>query len=243
MAKFSNNDWIKWLEIDRKPKIKSFLGIIVLYIISLPAMEWLIEWNSSLHLPESMSGIESQLRAWEESAESTTQMLLDSHGWLSVLVGVCVIGILTGFSEELFFRGGLQGIFTRSAINKNAAVWMAAMIFSLMHFQFFGFLPRLLMGAFFGYLLLWTRSIWVPAFAHILNNSIVVISSYLTGNSEDSILELNEMPTFLNGSVSACISLILTILFFIYLRDILFKTSKEEEKGWQRSQLPVSTER
>lgn len=58
-------------------------------------------------------------------------------------------------------------------------MWATAFIFSAVHLQFFGFFPRLLMGAFFGYMVLWTGSIWASVFAHALNNSLVVINYWM----------------------------------------------------------------
>lgn len=232
LAKFSSNRWEEWLHLAKAPSWKAIVGVAIMFVITLPAMEWLIQWNSNIHLPASMASIEEQLRAWESNAEETTSVILESHGWLSMLAGVLIIGVLTGFSEELFFRGGLQGIFTRSNMGKNAAVWLAAFTFSFMHFQFFGFLPRLLMGAFFGYLLIWTRSIWVPVIAHALNNSTVVVTTALTGATEE------EMASSLwSDPVYIIVSVVTTAVFLILCRDMFFKQHKESSSSWQKNPL------
>ena len=225
LAKFSSDNWRNWLKLTKAPSLKAINGVILVYIISMPAMEWLIEWNSNLHLPASMASLEPTLRSWEESSQAISDTLLAAHGFIPVLVGVLVIGVLTGFSEELFFRGGLQGILTRSSIGTGTAVWLAALIFSAMHFQFFGFFPRLLMGVFFGYLLVWTQSIWVPMFAHILNNSIVVITSALTGQSEQNIWGEGNTINFFGMPVYIIGSFVLTALFLMVCRDSFFKRS------------------
>ena len=237
LGKFSSNHSLEWLELTRAPKIRALFGVVIIYLISMPAMEWLIEWNSSLHLPQSLASLENLLRQWESSSEESTKLLLDAHGWLPVLTGVIVIGVLTGFAEELFFRGGLQGTLVRASIGKHVAVWTAAFIFSTMHFQFFGFVPRLIMGAFFGYLLIWTRSIWVPVFAHVLNNSAVVVTSALTGDISTSLIDETNVTLYLGNSLTVLSSVILTALFLILCRRTLF-TSKLIHKKWQRSQLP-----
>ncbi|MCH5225184.1 MAG: CPBP family intramembrane metalloprotease [Muribaculaceae bacterium] len=225
VARFSSNDWSEWLSLKKMPEMRQILGIVIIYLLTLPAMEWLIEWNSSLHLPQSMSGLEAKLREWEENAEATTKLLLDAQGFWPVLAGVVVIGLLTGFSEELFFRGGFQGILTKGGIKPGLAITISAFLFSVMHFQFFGFVPRLLMGFFFGYLLIWTRSIWVPIFAHALNNTIVVVTS---GWSEG--MQTGEGIGGEYGSHPAVVvtSLVLSVLFFIYCRDFFFKKPKNE---------------
>ena len=243
LARFSSNKWAEWLELTKIPKLRSIFGVVIVYILSLPAMEWLIEWNSNLHFTEKFSEIESTLRAWEESAENTTKILLEANGWTSVLSGIIIIGILTGFSEELFFRGGLQGLLTRGGLNKNLCVWLAAMVFSMMHFQFFGFVPRLLMGAFFGYLLIWTRRIWVPVFAHILNNSVVVISAALSGDLESSIFSGETTPIDLGNSFMVILSIVLTTLFLLFFKDIIFKAPTSKRISWLKRTLHPISER
>lgn len=244
LAKFSSNNWSEWLALTKAPSMKSILGVLIVYCLSMPAMEWLIEWNASLHLPESMSGLETTLRSWEEASESISKVLLEAHGFLAVLAGVLVIGILTGFSEEMFFRGGLQGIFVRTNIGPSTAVWIAAFVFSFMHFQFFGFLPRLLMGAFFGYLLIWTRSLWVPVFAHALNNSTVVIASSITGEATMGMLDNGSNSLLLGNSLSVIGSVVLTALYLIFCRDWVFKNAQSRKnQPWQKRQLPPVSER
>lgn len=242
VAHFSSNDWKQWLELTRFPQLKSILGVIVVYLISLPAMESLVEWNANLHFPESLSSLEALFRSWEDSSADTTKIILEAHGWISVFIGVLVIGVFTGFSEELFFRGGIQGIFIRSNMGKATGVWCAALIFSTMHFQFFGFLPRLLMGAFFGYTLLWTRSIWVPVFAHILNNSMVVITAALSDNFGENIIPENDNTAYFSHPIAILSSVVLTSLFFILYRKLIFKSEKSPELSWQKNQQPPVSE-
>ena len=237
VAKFSSKEYKKWLRLNNPPKIKALLGVLVVYLISMPAMEALIDWNANLRFPESMSTLENVLRGWEENSEKTTEILLEVNGWLPMVVGVLVIGMITGFSEELFFRGGLQGILTRSNLNTAGAVWLAAFVFSTMHFQFFGFVPRLLMGVFFGYLLIWTKSIWVPVFAHVLNNSMVVITAAIYGDHTASFLEkVSSNELLQNSFVTILSSVFLTALFLIFCRNFIFKNCKSSNALWQRSQ-------
>lgn len=235
LARFSSNNPMKWLHLTKLPPLKALFGVVLVYIFSLPAMEWLIEWNANLHLPQSMSTLETMLRNWETSAEESTKILLETNGLLSILAGVMVIGVFTGFSEELFFRGGLQGIFARSSVGTNASVWLAAFVFSAMHFQFFGFIPRLLMGVFFGYLLIWTRSLWVPVFAHTLNNSVVVILSAITGETNASILEAYPTAIDFGSNIPVIASVALTVIFLVLFRDSIFKTPQQRNK-WQKKQ-------
>lgn len=172
------------LTVNVRPRLFPIIMAIIVMLTSLPAMELLIEWNNNLHLPESMSGLEESLRNMEDSASTGISALSGGNTVGDLIMGILIIGILTGIAEELFFRGTLQNLFmTMPKVKKHFAIWAAAFIFSFMHFQFFGFVPRLLLGAYFGYLIWWTGSVWVPVIAHAFNNSLVVLLSWIAARS------------------------------------------------------------
>lgn len=182
--------WVTWsltsahpgaeMGISRRPTWKALLGVVIIFLLAYPALNQIIYWNSNITFPESMKGIEEHFRNWEEAGNKSALLLLDVNSWWEMLINILVIGVITGFGEECLFRGGLLQMMRESGCGKNLAVWIAAFIFSAIHFQFFGFIPRLLLGAWFGYMLVWTGSLWTPIFAHALNNGSVVLFSWLT---------------------------------------------------------------
>ena len=145
-------------------------------------MNLLVMWNQSMHLPEALSGLEEWMRQQEDMAEETTRILLDAKSIGALLLLIFIVGFLTGVGEEFTFRGIIQNLIAGKRRNAHAAVWITAIIFSAVHLQFYGFIPRLAIGAYLGYLLVWSRSIWLPVFAHFVNNSLAVISSYIVAN-------------------------------------------------------------
>ena len=165
--------------LDRAPSWKSILIVVTFYILSLPAMNWIVSLNEAMTLPSWMSGIEMAMRTLEDSAAETTKTLLDIHTIGELLSCVFVVGLMAGLSEEMLFRGAMLRTVQDSRLGNHAAVWIVAIIFSAIHLQFFGFIPRMLLGVWLGYLLVWTRSLWVPIIAHTLNNSTVVVMSFL----------------------------------------------------------------
>ena len=172
------------LAIDRWPSLRQLVLGVLLLIVSSPFMSWVIRLNADLHLPESMAGIEAAMRTMEANAEQTIQTMLAAQSIGAVIVNVLIIGIFAGFSEELFFRGAMQRIIGSGSLSAHAAIWITAFIFSAMHLQFFGFVPRMLLGAAFGYLLLWSGSVWLPMFVHALNNSLYVALYSATGSGD-----------------------------------------------------------
>lgn len=159
---------------------KALLGVAAVCVAAMPALDQVIYWNEHMSFPSSMAGLEQTLREMEELNASVGRRLMDTTSFGGMFGGVMVMGVLTGISEEFFFRGGMQRILTLNGVNRHVAIWVTAFVFSAIHFQFYGFVPRLLMGAWFGYLLVWTRSVWCSAFAHALNNSVVVVATWLS---------------------------------------------------------------
>ncbi|MDE5813952.1 MAG: CPBP family intramembrane metalloprotease, partial [Muribaculaceae bacterium] len=134
------------------PTWRWFLIMLLIYFAAMPALNQIVFWNQEVHLPESMSGFEDWCRRMEKLAEDQTSGLLDSTDISTTVMNIFVIGVLTGIGEEFFFRGGLQRILTYCKVNHHVAIWTTAIVFSALHFQFFGFVPRVLLGALFGYL-------------------------------------------------------------------------------------------
>ena len=172
--------------MNRAPSWAS-LGVIVLFcIVSLPAMNWLVDINESMKLPAWMSGIEHMMRAMEDDAADTTRELLDIHSVGQFLSTLLVVGFMAGLSEEMLFRGAMLRTMQDSRLGTHAVVWIVAIVFSAFHMQFYGFFPRMLMGAMFGYLFVWTGNLWVPIIMHFVNNGIAVIAFYILGNKVQS---------------------------------------------------------
>jgi len=163
---------INWIDI---------ISVVLFMIIIIPFINLLGDLNHQLVLPKVFSGLETWMKTSEEQATQLTEKLLQVHTFQGLIFNIFLIAVLPAIGEELYFRGGLQGVIQQRQGAKNA-IWMTAIIFSTIHFQFYGFVPRLLMGAFFGYLLVWSENMWLPITAHFINNVIAVIFYYLQFN-------------------------------------------------------------
>lgn len=202
---------------------RQFAGVFILMLLLIPALNLIVGWNAGLELPDCMSGLESKFREWEENAAETTEMILGDMSVFGLISGILIVGCLTGLAEEMFFRAGLQKAFTSGGLNHHLAIWTAAFIFSAVHFQFFGFIPRLLLGALFGYLYSYTGSIWIAATAHAVNNSLVVLSAWLSARGMVDV-RFDEIGTGGGyGWLFALASVALTTGFIIYFWKIFFR--------------------
>ena len=169
---------VKAIGADSVPSFKMIGIAVLIYLVGMPALNQIVYWNQEMRLPEFLSSFEDWSRELEEIAEAQTKGMLSSTALFPTLMNIFVIGVLTGIGEEFFFRGALQRGLAWCGINPHTAIWTSAFIFSAIHFQFYGFVPRMLLGAFFGYLYWWSGNIWVNSFAHALNNSLVIISTW-----------------------------------------------------------------
>lgn len=218
---FGGGKPMQFMRLSKAPSLKAVVGILVIYVVMTPAMDWLVAWNESITLPESLRGIEEWMRQQEETAQAATNMLLSGTSVADLLITVVSVGVLTGLGEEMFFRGALQRICIDGMRRRHLAVWTAAFVFSALHFQFFGFVPRLMLGVFFGYAYLWSGSLWVPVIGHALNNSMVVAATWMNGGNVSDNAAVNPWL--------AAVSAVATVALLYAYRRIL--TAKPSDNG------------
>ena len=163
----------------------------------------------------------------EGKAEHLTDSFLKMETPGDMVFNVILIGLIPAIGEELFFRGVLQRIFGELFKNKHWSVWITAVIFSAVHLQFFGFVPRLLLGAMLGYLFLWSGSLWLPIIAHFVNNATAVILAY-TYNSE--IFSFN--PNTIGSNDESMLPVLISTVLVAFLMLIIYY--KEKDNRWYK---------
>lgn len=179
VAWFLNDRVSVFLQYNKKPDFKSVLLVIAIIYFSNPLINWLTEINSNLSLPEWMSSVEIWMQNSEDQATKITEAFLSTTSLTTLFSNIAMIGILPALGEELLFRGIIQQLFKKKFGNAHVAIWISAALFSALHMQFFGFLPRLVLGAMFGYMLEWSGTLWLPMIAHFVNNTTAVVAYYL----------------------------------------------------------------
>lgn len=152
---------------------------IILIVISQPLIGWTNELNSHLALPKGLSFIENWMKSKEALGRQITEAFLSTTSSGGLLVNVLMIAIIPAFAEEFLFRGALAKLLKDWTKNIHVAVFISSFIFAAIHMQFYGFLPRFLLGTALGYLFFWSGSLWLPIAAHFANNFLSVVVEFL----------------------------------------------------------------
>lgn len=175
------------LKINWQPiQIQSISIWLLFFICIVPISSILYTLNQGIHFPELYANIEAQLRASELKIEESSQILLAGTTYWSLIVSLLIVAVLPAIAEELFFRGCLQKAL-QNATNGWIAVLITSIVFSAIHFQFFSFAPRFLLGTVLGYAYLKSQNLLIPMLLHFINNSLVIIWTYLFQNKYISI--------------------------------------------------------
>lgn len=173
----------------RKTNSLNIYLVFFVMLFSLPVINFFAKINADMHFPEFLKQVELWMKEKEDAAQGLTEIFLKMDNPGMLFFNIFMIGVLPAIGEELIFRGILQRIFAEWTKNIHWGILIAAILFSGMHFQFFGFIPRFLLGVLFGYLFYWSKSIWVPILAHFINNTVAVIAYYFYFDKVDDQIE------------------------------------------------------
>ncbi|MCF8297171.1 MAG: CPBP family intramembrane metalloprotease [Saprospiraceae bacterium] len=218
-AFFINRNVTEYLDLDKSPKLITAVLSIILIFVASPLVNWMIEINANMKLPESLSNIETWMRNSEDLGAELSNAFLLNGSISALIINLLMIGVIAAVGEEFLFRGVIQKIFAQWFKNIHIAVIVAAIFFSAFHMQFYGFFPRFMMGLLLGYLYVWTGSLWIPIIVHFVNNASAIVVAFLFSRG---IIETNyeEFGSF-DGVFPVVLSSILvaSLLFVIYRKE------------------------
>jgi membrane protease YdiL (CAAX protease family) len=208
------------------PVLQSILMTFFIVFCFMVINSVAIEWNQNISLPEVFSGFEQWAQQKELELEVLTKHITTFDNTNQFILAILVVAILPGIGEELLFRGLLQNVFHKILKNPHFAIWFSAFLFSLFHFQFYGLIPRMFLGALFGYLYFWSGSLSLAMIAHFLNNGFMLVMIYLNSNGviEYDLNAENTLPEI--GTLVFFAALTVSLLFTFYK---LMKNRKNEE--------------
>lgn len=205
------------------------LGVTLLVVlVFMPFNSWIIEWNSTLHLPEGLHRIENWMLRKENELANMTQFLTNFDSFIQLVVAVVVIALIPAIGEEVLFRGIIQRKIFHKIGDMHVSIWSSAILFSAIHLQFYGFVPRMLLGAMFGYMYAWTRNLWTPIFAHFVNNAVTIVVVFLSHRQLVDI-QIDKVESSVSW-LGALFSLILTAVLLVNLK-MTFQRKSTLENG------------
>lgn len=213
---FTSGERLRYLKLGGF-NLTTGIAAILLVFSAMPVINWIGELNGHLSLPEFMSGLETWMKEKEESLKELTKVFLEMNSVGDLILNLIIVALLAAVGEELLFRGALQNVLVEWIKNKHVAIWITAILFSALHAQFYGFLPRMLLGVVLGYLYIWSGSLWLPMLFHFMNNGMAVVFAYLVGKGaipeETETIGSGESPVYF-----LLISVIVSgsILYYLY---------------------------
>ena len=207
----------EYLSLNRTVTFESMLLVLVLSFAASPFINFIGEINANMQLPGWLSGVENWMKSAEDNAAELTEAFLKVETTGGLIFNIFMIAFLPAIGEELLFRGVIQRIFTNWTRNYHLGIWISALLFSALHMQFYGFIPRLFLGVLFGYLLVWSGSMWLPIIAHFINNGVAVVAMYMIDKKLLSP-EIEEIGTTSDSYYMAAVSFVLIMVFMILIK-------------------------
>lgn len=197
------------------------LGVAMMYTI-LPLNSIFTEWNANIKFPESLASFEKLMQDLQENATEIMMRFINVDTIGGLILNLFMIAGLAALGEELLFRSVIQTSLIRICKNAHIGIFIASAIFSLFHMEFYGLLPRLVLGLLMGYMYYYSRSIWIPMAMHFANNGTIVFLYYLNNIGAINI----DVESF--GETNIFI-LILSIIAMVALFWFTVKLNKKEE--------------
>jgi len=179
----------------RSPDITKYALVVVFMFAIMPAIELITSLNALYSFPDSLSGLEEYFRNADARAAHATQVALVADSFPMYILNLVAIAITPAICEEMFFRGILQNYFVGVMKNKHWAILLTALIFSVVHLQFSGLIPRFILGAVLGYIYVMTDSLWPSIVAHATNNMLVVSVSFF---ADVDVSEVPDLGSYTN---------------------------------------------
>ncbi|GAB1454266.1 hypothetical protein MASR2M47_43220 [Draconibacterium sp.] len=216
----------EYLSLNKPVNFASVLLVLLLSFAASPFINFIGEMNANMQLPEWLSGLENWMKNTEEKAAELTEAFLKVDSLGGLLFNIFMVAVLPAIGEELLFRGVIQRIFTNWTKNIHWGIWISAILFSALHMQFYGFIPRMFLGVMFGYLLVWSGSMWLPIIAHFMNNAIAVVGMYMI----DKKLLTPDIEQFGSTTDSYYMAVVSVVLIAVFMLMVKWQNSDDKNE-------------
>lgn len=218
---FFGGNSFNYLKLDKTIGWGTIALTAVIMISAIPLINLMAHLNAQMSLPDFLGPVEEWMKETEQAAERLTETFLAADNLADLMVNILIIAVVPAIGEELLFRGVIQRLFSEWTRNHHAGIWISAIIFSAMHLQFFGFLPRTMLGVLFGYMLVWSGKMWIPIVAHFVNNALAVTVYYFIQRKQ-----LSEDVETIGADFGDWLFVILSLSFFVIFTVIFYHRQK-----------------
>jgi membrane protease YdiL (CAAX protease family) len=214
-----------YIKITQPFKAYYLLFAPLLIIISMPMISWINELNQAIKFPASMADFELSIRNMEDQAKKLTEILVITNSPAQFFMNLIVVAMLPAIAEEFFFRGVVQNFARQCFYNPHVAIWFTAIVFSGIHGQFYGFIPRVVLGALLGYLYLYSGNIWVVVLAHFMNNGLALLGFVLSDVYKDVAFFSEDYHFPLYMSI---VSIVATVGLILWMSKLQFRSLQQQ---------------
>jgi hypothetical protein len=217
LSYFEGGNLLNNLNLRKKIKRQNVLLIILIMFFSQILVAVSMQWNLEIinSLKSFIPSIVESMKLMEENSKTITDAFLKMGNTSDLLFNLFLIAFIPAIGEEMVFRGVLQKKLHSILQSPHLAIFVSSFIFSAIHMQFFGFLPRFILGIILGYLFYYSKNLWMPIIAHFINNALAVLIMYSAFanklNTDISEIEKTDI-NFLQASISFVV-----VMLFIYL--------------------------
>ncbi|HEV7781593.1 MAG TPA: CPBP family intramembrane glutamic endopeptidase [Chitinophagaceae bacterium] len=174
-ASLFSTDSKKYLGLKAPSNGRYYIAGIVILLLAIPLTNLLGELNRSVRFP---AGVENWMKTQEEEAAKSFKLLLSDQSVTDLILNIFFIAGFAAVGEELLFRGLAQRLLIRLFKSPLAGILIASFLFSAMHMQFYGFLPRFTLGILLGLVYWYSGSLWVSILAHFVYDTFLIIIVY-----------------------------------------------------------------
>jgi membrane protease YdiL (CAAX protease family) len=183
-ARMVDKQPLSYIGLTQKSSALTFVFAIVLMLLTIVIGGSLATVNEMIPVSAQM---ELYFKTMEEDYMKQVEVMSQMKGIGDFLIALLVMAFVPAVVEEVFFRGGFQNMMHRSTGNFWVAIIVTSLLFSAIHFSFYGFLTRTALSIVLGLLYAYTRNLWMPILAHFINNAIGVGEVYYLRSTGQSL--------------------------------------------------------
>ncbi len=182
-AKIISKQPLNYLGVTSKITIQQIGLVIAIALSALALSGGLGELNKLIPIPHKW---ELKFKAMEDDYAEQVMIIGNMKTFGDYIISLIMIAILPAVFEEFLFRGALQKLLVNWFNQPHIAILVTSFLFSIVHFSYYGFLPRMALGMILGYIYYYGKSIWLNVSMHFINNGIAITAMYLATSKGQS---------------------------------------------------------